>query len=244
MESIWKNIAAELAELGPAKSVEQWKTTWRDLKSKTKTKNVNINLARKRTGNNENVPVLTTGEEKILGITGKTTSQVANDDIVQCSPISSESSQNIRDKPFIPEDKFKHNSTQTDITMKNQEILKQLKDKFNDPSTSRSMKTLILTTAPTSWSEKKLTDEIETSRWQARKIMRKKLKRLRDCEIKKEMEEIFGFPDGTVSEDDEEVSDGENNCNANLERLLTGEDVMLSSAVSDRFNFQDYPSCI
>ncbi|CAG9563660.1 unnamed protein product [Danaus chrysippus] len=30
---------------------------------------------KKRTGNNENVPVLTTGEEKILGITGKITSR-------------------------------------------------------------------------------------------------------------------------------------------------------------------------
>ncbi|CAG9563664.1 unnamed protein product [Danaus chrysippus] len=28
MESIWKTIAAELAELGPAKSVEQWKTQY------------------------------------------------------------------------------------------------------------------------------------------------------------------------------------------------------------------------
>ena len=45
---------------------------------------------------------------------------------------------------------------------------------------------------------------------------------------------MFGFPDGTVSEDDVEVSDGEYNGNADLERLLTGEDVMLSSAVSDR----------
>ncbi|CAG9571807.1 unnamed protein product [Danaus chrysippus] len=75
MESIWKNIAAELAELGPAKSVEQWKTTWRDLKSKTKSRNANINLARNRTGNSENVPAVTTAEEKILGITGKTSSQ-------------------------------------------------------------------------------------------------------------------------------------------------------------------------
>lgn len=94
---------------------------------------------------------------------------VANEDIVQCSQTSSEPSQNIEDEPFIPEDKFKHISTQTDTSIENEEILKQLKEKFNHPSTSTSMKTMILTIAPTSWSENKLAEEFGTSRRQARK---------------------------------------------------------------------------
>lgn len=50
-----------------------------------------------------------------------------------------------------------------------QEILKQLKEKFDDPSTSTSMKTMILTIAPKSWSENKLAKEFGTSRRQAAK---------------------------------------------------------------------------
>lgn len=51
----------------------------------------------------------------------------------------------------------------------NQEMLKQLKEKFDDPSTSASTKTMILTIAPKSWSENKLANEFGTSRRQAKK---------------------------------------------------------------------------
>lgn len=49
------------------------------------------------------------------------------------------------------------------------EILRQLKEKFHDPSTSASMKTMILTAAPKSWSENRLAEEFHTSRRQAKK---------------------------------------------------------------------------
>ena len=96
------------------------------------------------------------------------TPSVDYEDRGQCSSISSQGLQNTPNEPFIPEDKFKHSATQTDIT-ENQDILQQLKDKFNDPSTSTSMKTTILTLTPKSWSENRLADEFGTSRRQARK---------------------------------------------------------------------------
>lgn len=92
----------------------------------------------------------------------------ANVAIVQCSQTSSELSQNTQDEPFIPEDKFKHNSTQTDTEIESVEILKQLKEKFNDPSTSIYIKNMILTIAPKSWTENKLAEEFGTSRRQAK----------------------------------------------------------------------------
>ncbi|CAH0547041.1 unnamed protein product [Brassicogethes aeneus] len=48
------------------------------------------------------------------------------------------------------------------------EILKQLKQKFNDPSTPGPIKTMILTIAPKSWSENRLAKEFGTSRRQAK----------------------------------------------------------------------------
>lgn len=47
---------------------------------------------------------------------------VANEDIVQCSQTSSEPSPNIEDEPFIPEDKFKHISTQKIIFKTNRHL--------------------------------------------------------------------------------------------------------------------------
>ena len=88
---------------------------------------------------------------------------MANENIVQCSQTSSELSENSQGEPFIPEDKFTHKATQTDAAIENQEILSQLKEKFNDLSTSNSVKTMILTIAPKSWSENKLADELEHS---------------------------------------------------------------------------------
>ena len=99
------------------------------------------------------------------------TPPVANENIVQCSQTSSELSENSQGEPFIPEDKFTHKATQTDAAIENQEILSQLKEKFNDLSTSNSVKTMILTIAPKSWSENKLAEEFGTSRRQARKAI-------------------------------------------------------------------------
>lgn len=87
----------------------------------------------------------------------------------QCSQASSDYSQPNQDESFVPEDKYQHIATQTDMLTDNEEILNQLKDKFNNPSTSISVKTMILTIAPKSWSENKLSQEFGTSRRQARK---------------------------------------------------------------------------
>ncbi|KAF2900919.1 hypothetical protein ILUMI_05268 [Ignelater luminosus] len=90
-------------------------------------------------------------------------------DVISSSQSSIESSQQSQGVSFIPEDsKFTNTLTQTDDTNDN-EILLQLKEKFNNPSTSTSLKTMILTLAPKSWSEKRLAGEFHTSRRQAKK---------------------------------------------------------------------------
>ncbi|KAF2901339.1 hypothetical protein ILUMI_04845 [Ignelater luminosus] len=90
-------------------------------------------------------------------------------DVISSSQSSIESSQQSQGVSFIPEDsKFTNTSTQTDDT-NNNEILLQLKEKFNDPSTSTSLKTMILTLAPKSWSEKRLAEKFHTSIRQAKK---------------------------------------------------------------------------
>lgn len=71
---------------------------------------------------------------------------------MQCS----QSSQNTLEESFIPEDILKYNSTQSDTLIDSQETLKQVKDKFNDPSTSTAIKTMIMTLAPKLWSKNKL----------------------------------------------------------------------------------------
>lgn len=92
-----------------------------------------------------------------------------NQDDVQSSQSSSEFSQQSQGVSFIPEDcKFTNAETQTDDTS-NDEILIQLKEKFNNPSTPTSAKIMILTLAPTSWSENRLAEEFHTSRRQAKK---------------------------------------------------------------------------
>lgn len=97
-----------------------------------------------------------------------------NDDDVPHSSQSTVSSiqfsQQSQGSCYIPEENLLTKSTQTDDVKSDEcEILLQLKEKFNDPSTSVSMKTTILTLAPKSWSENKLADEFDTSRRQARK---------------------------------------------------------------------------
>lgn len=59
---------------------------------------------------------------------------------------------------------------------------------------------------------------------------------LRDKQIEEELENIFGIPDGSISEDDEEnLSDAEGtNDNRNLLSILVGKDVMISSAAEER----------
>lgn len=49
--------------------------------------------------------------------------QLANEDSMRYSQTSSEPSQNVQNEPFIPEDRFKHSSTQTDTTIENENIL-------------------------------------------------------------------------------------------------------------------------
>lgn len=63
--------------------------------------------------------------------------------------------------------------------MEYDEILNQLKEKFNSPSSSPSIKTMILTIAPKSWSENRLAQKIGTSRRQAKKA--------------KQLVEVFGI---------------------------------------------------
>jgi hypothetical protein len=55
----------------------------------------------------------------------------------QSSVTSSDCSQPVKDELFIPEEQQNNKSSQTD-TNDDYEILKQLKEKFNDPSSSTS----------------------------------------------------------------------------------------------------------
>ncbi|GBP55260.1 hypothetical protein EVAR_24456_1 [Eumeta japonica] len=66
--------------------------------------------------------------------------------------------------------------------------------------------------------------------------MSKRNQFLRDKQIEEELENIFGIPDGSISEDDEEnLSDAEGtNDNRNLLSILVGKDVMISSAAEER----------
>ncbi|CAG9788176.1 unnamed protein product [Diatraea saccharalis] len=98
---------------------------------------------------------------------------IISDNVLLSSQSSQSSVQNSQESQglyYVPEENTLTKSTQTDDVKSNDnEILLQLKEKFNDPSTSVSMKTMILTLAPKSWSEKKLADEFRTSRRQAKK---------------------------------------------------------------------------
>lgn len=58
-------------------------------------------------------------------------------------------------------------------------------------------------------------------------------KQLTDRQIEEELEDLFGFPDGMVSEDDAEVSDNESANNTELERILVGEDLLLSTTITN-----------
>lgn len=99
----------------------------------------------------------------------ETPPEIGTDPVLsQSSVTSSECSQTVKDELFIPEEKHNNKSSQTDNT-DDYEILKQLKEKFNDPSTSASTKTLILTIAPKSWSANKLAEEFGASRRQTNK---------------------------------------------------------------------------
>lgn len=78
--------------------------------------------------------------------------------------------------------KMKPSSRKTstkDVSMEYDEILNQLKEKFNSPSSSPSIKTMILTIAPKSWSENRLAQKFGTSRRQAKKA--------------KQLVEVFGI---------------------------------------------------
>nr|CAD7604976.1 unnamed protein product [Timema genevievae] len=70
IERQWEVLASLLEEFGPKKTTAQWKTVWRDLKSKARVRLADLNRASKATGNLKVVPPLTKLERKMLAIIG------------------------------------------------------------------------------------------------------------------------------------------------------------------------------
>ncbi|CAG2069433.1 unnamed protein product, partial [Timema podura] len=71
MDRQWEALGKILEENGPKKTVAQWKTVWRDLKSKVRDHLADVNRANRATGNTTYAPPLAEIEKKkVLAIIG------------------------------------------------------------------------------------------------------------------------------------------------------------------------------
>ncbi|XP_048482611.1 uncharacterized protein LOC105381783 [Plutella xylostella] len=71
MEAKWQEVRDVLKEIGPDKSIVQWKQTWRDLKRKARKENAAANTARNATGNIIEVPSVSNVALRVLDATGQ-----------------------------------------------------------------------------------------------------------------------------------------------------------------------------
>ncbi|XP_028177319.1 uncharacterized protein PB18E9.04c-like [Ostrinia furnacalis] len=71
IERQWEDLKAALDELGPSRSVEQWKTCWRDQKRKARAEGGALNKAANTTGNSVPIPELSENSSLILQTIGK-----------------------------------------------------------------------------------------------------------------------------------------------------------------------------
>ncbi|XP_045782232.1 uncharacterized protein LOC123878901 [Maniola jurtina] len=64
--SQWETLKGELDELGPQRSVEQWKICWRDQKRKARDEGAALNKAKNATGNCVEMPSISDNAVHVL----------------------------------------------------------------------------------------------------------------------------------------------------------------------------------
>nr|CAD7434947.1 unnamed protein product [Timema monikensis] len=66
----WTDLSNRLNELGPEKTMEQWKKVWRDLKRNTRGRAAAINAAHRQTGNPDIEDKLSNLDNKVIAVIG------------------------------------------------------------------------------------------------------------------------------------------------------------------------------